>query len=124
MKDYIDAFALPIPLRNLSEYQLVAESVARIWKEHGALAYHEYVGDDLSLAGTRAFPEAINAKDGEAIIFGWVVFDSRRSRDLANERVATDPRMEELLAPLLNPDNVIFDAKRMLYGGFKPLVKH
>lgn len=122
MANYIDGFAFPIPKKHLEEYRLVAETVAKIWKEHGALAYFEYVGDDLKLEGTLSFPELFDAKEDEAIIFGWVVFDSRETRDLANKRVAADPRMTDLIAPLINPARTIFDAGKMAFGGFKPLV--
>ena len=122
MANYIDGFALPIPKVHLNEYRQVAETVAEIWKEHGALAYFEYVGEDLKLEGTRSFPEILGAKAEEAVIFGWVVFDSRSTRDLANQRVAADPRMIDLIAPLTDPSRIIFDAKRMVYGGFESLV--
>ena len=123
MANYIDGFVLPIPRNHLTQYKEVAHLVAKIWKEHGALAYFEYVGEDLTLEGTRSFPEAVEAKEDEAIIFGWVVFDSRKTRDIANERVATDPRMTDLIAPLTDPSRIIFDAKRMVYGGFQALVQ-
>ena len=123
MGNYIDGFVLPIPKKYLEEYCAVAETVAAIWKEHGALAYYEYVGEDLHLEGTRSFPEALEATADEAVIFGWVVFRSRESRDLANKRVATDPRMVELIAPLTDPKKLIFNAQRMVYGGFEPFVQ-
>ena len=122
MANYIDGFALPIPKVHLNEYRQVAETVAEIWKEHGALAYFEYVGEDLKLEGTRSFPEALGAKEEEVIIFGWVIFDSKETRDLVNKRVAADPRMIDLIAPLTDPSKIIFDAKRMVYGGFESLV--
>lgn len=123
MSDYIDGFVFPIPRIHLNEYRCVAEKVAEIWKEYGALAYYEYVGDDLTLEGTRSFIKTVDAKEDEAIIFGWVIFPSKKIRDLANKQVPTDPRMAELVAPLTNPKRLIFDASRMVYGGFQPLVK-
>lgn len=123
MANYIDGFVLPIPKDHLSEYKGVAEKIAHVWKEHGALDYVEYVGEDLRLAGTRSFPEFVGAKEDEVIIFGWVVFESREARVLANERVAADPRMTDLIAPLIDPSKTIFDAERMVYGGFQSLVK-
>lgn len=122
MTNYIDGFVLPIPKKHLDEYSHIAKKVAEIWKEHGALAYHEFVGDDLKLEGTGSFPELIEAKEDESIVFGWVVFSSRESRDLANERVAADPRMTDLVAPLTDGSRIVFDAKRMAYGGFRPIV--
>ena len=118
MANYIDGFVLPVPRDHLAEYQRVAEAVAAIWKEHGALDYREYVGDDLHLEGTRPFTDLVASTEDEAIVFGWVVFDSRAARDLANEKVASDPRM----ADLVDASNTGFDAERMAYGGFRPLV--
>jgi len=122
MANYIDAFTFPLPKKYLNEYKRIAETVAEIWKEHGALAYFEYVGEDLKLEGTRSFPEILEAKEEEAVIFGWVVFDSKTTRNLANQRVAADPRMIDIIAPLTDPSRIIFDAKRMVFGGFESIV--
>lgn len=123
MTNYIDGFVLPIPRIHLEEYKKVAEKVAEIWKEYGAIAYYEFVGDDLFLDGTKSFTETVEATKDEEIIFGWVVFPSKDIRDLANKKVPADPRMAELIAPLTNPEKLIFDAGRMVYGGFKSLVE-
>ena len=119
MAHYIDGFVLPVPRDRLGEYRRLAEAVAEIWREHGALDYREYVGDDLILEGTRSFTDLVAATEGEAIVFGWVVFESRRARDLANEKVAADPRM----ADLISSSESGFDAQRMAYGGFQSLVR-
>jgi len=118
MSQYIDGFVLPISRERLADYKCLVESVAKIWKEHGALDYREYVGDDMHLEGTSSFTDLVSAKDDETIVFGWVVFESREARDLANQKVAADPRMAELMAG----SNTGFDASRMAYGGFQPLV--
>ncbi len=118
MTQYIDGFVLPIPRKNLDDYQRLVETVAEIWKEHGALDYREFIGDDLYLEGTRSFVDMTGANEGDAVIFGWVAFASREARDLANEKVAADPRMLELMT---SADSG-FDAERMAYGGFHPLV--
>ena len=123
MAHYIDGFVLPIQRDRLNEYKRVAEAAAEIWTEHGALDYWEYVGDDLNLEGTRSFTDLVAATEDEAIVFGWVVFDSREARDLANESVLADPRMADLIDPLIDPSNPVFDAKRMAYGGFQSLVR-
>lgn len=122
MANYIDGFILPIPKKHLDEYKSVAVQVAEVWKEHGALEYHEYELDDKQMEGTRSFTEICDAKGDEAVIFGWVVFDSRETRDRANELVISDPRMSDLVDPLMDPDRLIFNASRMVYGGFKALV--
>ncbi|GJL56139.1 MAG: hypothetical protein NPIRA02_32710 [Nitrospirales bacterium] len=118
MAHYIDGFVLPISRDRLDEYKRLVEAVADIWKEHGALDYREYVSDDMILEGTRSFIDLVAATQGEAIVFGWVVFESREARDLANKKVAADPRM----ADLINSSNSGFDAERMAYGGFQSFV--
>ena len=69
--------------------------------------------------GTRSFADLLAAGKGEAIVFGWVVFDSRESRDIANEKVMADPRMTDLMA--LSTSG--FDASRMAYGGFQSFIR-
>lgn len=122
MSEFIDGFVVPIPKKYLGEYKQVAEKVAKIWKEHGALAYYEYFGENDQLEGTRSFAEMVQAEKDEVVIFGWTVFESRQVRDLAMKRVSADPRMKELIAPLLDPSRLIFDPERMVFGGFNSLV--
>lgn len=123
MANYIDGFVFPILRNHLIEYQSVAQRVAEIWKEYGALAYCEYVGDDMSLEGTRSFPRILNIKENETIVFGWVSFESKEVRDRANKQVAADPRMVDLVGPLTDPSRMIFDASKMVYGGFKASIQ-
>lgn len=118
MAHYIDGYVLPISRDHLDDYKRLVEGAAAIWKEHGALEYREYVSDDLIRNGTRSFTDFAAATDDEVIVFGWVEFESRAARDLANNKVAADPRM----ADLVKSSNSGFDAERMAYGGFKPLV--
>ena len=119
MANYIDGYVLPVSLARLDEYKRLVEAAADIWKEHGAIDYREYIGDDLIRDGTRSFTDLAAAADGEVIVFGWVEFESRAARDLANDKVAADPRM----ADLVQSSNSGFDAARMAYGGFRPLLR-
>ena len=114
----MDGFAFPIPSAHLGEYQKIAAAAAEVWKEHGALDYREYIADDLELEGTRSFVDALGVSPGETVVFGWVTFASRESRDAANAKVAADPRMVELMAS----GGSGFDATRMAYGGFRLLI--
>jgi len=123
MANYIDGFVLPVPRAQLDEYKRVAEKVAEIWKEYGALAYFEYVGNDLNQEGTHSFIEVVDVKEDEVVVFGWAMFPSREVRDRANQHVPNDPRMAEIIGPLTNPERLVFDAERMVYGGFQPLVE-
>ena len=121
MSNYIDGFVHPVPRIHLEEYLRVAEQVAAIWKEYGAISYTECIGDDLSLEGTRSFIDAVSAKEDEVVLFGWVVFPSKEVRDDANAKVPKDSRMADLVGSLIEPDRLIFDAGRMAYGGFYQL---
>ena len=121
--EYIDGFVFPIPKVHLNEYRKVAGQVAAIWKEYGALSYQEFVGDDLKLEGTRSFIEVAEVKEDEVVVFGWVVFPSKEVRDQANAQVPNDSRMTDLVAPLTQSDRLIFDASRMIYGGFQAFVQ-
>lgn len=119
MSHYIDGFAFPIANDRLDDYKALGGAVAEIWKEHGALAYYEYSGDDMTLEGTRSFIDVLSASENETVVFGWVVFESREARDRANKKVSTDPRMEQLVASVDSG----FDPERMAYGGFKSLIQ-
>ena len=118
MAHYIDGFVLPIPRHNLDEYKFLVQATAEIWREHGALEYREYIGEDLRSEETRSFTEFSGAAEDEVVIFGWVVFESREARDRANAKVSVDPRMTDLI-DLFGGG---FDAERMAYGGFQMFV--
>ncbi len=119
MSHYIDGFVFPTANDRLDDYRPLAEAVADIWKEHGALAYYEYSGDDMTLDGTCSFVDVLSASENETIVFGWVVFESREARDRANKKVSTDPRMEQLITSVDSG----FDPERMAYGGFRSLIQ-
>ncbi len=122
MARYIDGFAFPVSRDRLDEYKRVAEAVAEIYKEHGAMDYVEFVGDDMSREGTLPFPTLMSATEDETIVFGWVAFEDRAARDRVNKKVEADPRMADLVAPLMESSSPVFDPTRMAYGGFRTLV--
>ena len=118
MTDYIDGFAFPVSREHLAEYRRTAEAIAVIWKEYGALAYREFLGDDMVLEGTRSFLDAIEPGEDEVVVFGWVAFDSREARDAINKKVASDPRVAELMTA----SDTGFNPERMAYGGFRSMI--
>jgi len=118
MPQYNDGFVHPVPHSKLGAYKRLVVKVAEVWKKHGALDYWECVGDDLHFEGARSFTDLIGAGEKESILFGWVVFESREARDRANDKVAADPKMAELMAEA----DVGFAAERMAYGGFQPFI--
>jgi uncharacterized protein YbaA (DUF1428 family) len=121
--NYIDGFVFPISKIHLEKYKGISEQIAEIWKEYGALAYFEYVGDEMRLEGVKSFIPTLDAKEDEVIVFGWMVFPSKEVRDKANKLVPQDSRIPSLISKLTHSERIIFDSERMLYGGFKPLVQ-
>lgn len=119
MAKYVDGFVLPVPKKNLATYRRMAQAASKIWKEHGALDYRECVGDDLSVKFGLPFPKGIKTKPGETVVFSYILYKSRAHRDKVNGKVMKDPRIAEMC----DEKSMQFDAKRMLYGGFKTLVE-
>lgn len=118
MSKYVDGFVIPLPKDKIDEYRSLAEKAGKIWKEHGALAFIESVGDDLEVKDMVSFPQLANVGPDETVAFSWIVYESREHRDAVNAKVMADPRIKELGDPAKSP----FDCKRMAYGGFKTIV--
>ena len=115
---YVDGFVIPLQRNQIDLYRTMAEKACRIWKEHGALEFWECIGDDLEVKDQVPFPHLADAKPDETVIFSWIVFDSRESRDQVNAKVMEDPRFKGIDDASSSP----FDFKRMAYSGFKVLV--
>lgn len=118
MSRYIDGFVIPIPKDKIDDYQRLAETAGKLWKEHGALDYWECLGDDLEVKDMVSFPQLANIGADETVVFSWIVYASREQRDQVNARIMADPRIKQMC----DPDKPPFDCKRMAYGGFKVLV--
>lgn len=117
--NYVDGYVLPVLKKNLEAYRRVAQKASKIWREHGALEYKECVGDDLNVKWGRPFPRQMKIKPGETVVFSYIVFKSRAHRDRVNAKVMKDPR----LAAMMDASAILFDCKRMVYGGFKTIVE-
>lgn len=115
---YVDGFLLAVPKKNLAKYRAVARKAGKIWMEHGALAYLENWGDDVPTGKHTSFPMSVKLKKGEVVVFSWIVYKSRAQRDAVNKRVMKDPRVAAM-----GPEMMPFDGKRMMWGGFKNIVK-
>ncbi len=115
---YVDGFVLPVPKKKVEAYRAMARKAGKIWREHGALQFRECVADDVKRGKLTSFPQSVKLKPGETVMFSWIVFKSRAHRDRVNKKVMKDPR----LASMMDPKAMPFDAKRMVYGGFKVLV--
>jgi uncharacterized protein YbaA (DUF1428 family) len=119
MAQYVDGFVLPIPKEKVGVYRSIAEQAARIWREHGALEYRECIAEDMDAKEMVAFPRLAGASPDETVVFAWIIFESRASRDEVNAKVMADERLKGMC----DENEVPFDYKRMAYGGFQTLVK-
>jgi uncharacterized protein YbaA (DUF1428 family) len=119
MAEYVDGFVLPIPKKNIEAYRKLARKAGKIWKEHGALEYRECVGDDVPPGKTTSFQKSVKLKPNEVVWFSWIVYKSRKHRDAVNAKVLKDPR----IARMGGPQDMPFDMKRMIYGGFRVAVR-
>ena len=115
---YVDGFVIAIPKKNMSAYRRIAAKAGMVWMDHGAIQYCECVGDDLKTKWGIPFPKMAKAKAGETILFSWIVYESKKHRDKVNALVMKDPR----LAKMMDPSKMLFDMKRLAYGGFKVIV--
>jgi uncharacterized protein YbaA (DUF1428 family) len=119
MGRYVDGIVVPVPKKKVQAYRKMARLAGKVWREHGALEYHECVADDVKKGKVTSFPQAVKLKPSETVVFSWIVYKSRADRDRIMKKVMEDPR----LASMMDMDNLPFDAERMFWGGFKPLVE-
>ncbi len=119
MAKYVDGFVMAVPEGRLDDYRKLARRAGKIWLEYGALEYLECMADDVPTGKITSFPKAVKLKEGEIVFFSYIVYKSRAQRDRVNAKVMKDPR----LADMMDPKNPPFDMKRMIYGGFKPIVE-
>ena len=119
MSHYVDGFVVPVPRANLEAYRRMSERCAEVWMEYGALQYRECRGDDVKPGNLTSFPQSVQLKDDEVVVFSWIVYRNREERDRINEKVMADPRLKDMMDPAHLP----FDGKRMFWGGFETIVE-
>lgn len=119
MSHYIDGYVLPVPADKLPIYQEMAALAGKVWMEHGALQYWECISDDVKPGKVTSFPQAVQLKDNEVVVFSWILFASREHRDQVNAKAMDDPRLKSMM----NPKELPFDGMRMFWGGFRSIVE-
>lgn len=112
---YVDGFLLPIATDQLEAYRVIADRMAAIWMEHGALSVVEARADDASYGKITSFPRAVLQTEGETVIFSYITYRDRAHREDVKAKVIADPRMNEM-------DMSFVDGKRMVWGGFEVIV--
>ena len=117
--NYVDGFVVPVPKKKLPAYKRMAKKAGKVWREYGATAFYECAADDVAVGKRTSFPRSVKLKPDETVVFSFIMYRSRAERDRINAKVMKDPR----LAKMMNPKDMPFDGKRMIYGGFKTVVK-
>jgi uncharacterized protein YbaA (DUF1428 family) len=113
---YVEGFVVAVPAANKEIYRQHAAKAAPLFKEFGATRMVECWGDDIPDGQVTDFRGAVKAKDDEVVVFSWIEYPSKEVRDAANEKIMNDPRMKEM------GDTMPFDGKRMIFGGFAPIL--
>jgi uncharacterized protein YbaA (DUF1428 family) len=114
---YVDGFIVAVPKDKIEAYKVLAQRAGAVWREYGALSYVEAIGDDVPYGELTSFPRAVQATEDEVVVFSWITYESRESRDSILTKVMADPRLKDEM------ENMPFDGKRMIYGGFKVAIE-
>ena len=109
--------SLPCRPPTASHYTAYATEAAHVFKQHGALQVVECWGEDVPEGKLTSFPMAVKLAPDETVVFSWIVWPSKAVRDDGMAKVMADPRFD----PKTNP--MPFDGKRMIFGGFVPIVE-
>lgn len=113
---YIDGFVIAVPTANREKFIEHAGRFDPCFQEFGATRVIECWGDDIPEGKLTDFRRAVQATPEETVVFSWIEWPDKAARDSGMERVMKDPRMD----PATNP--MPFDGKRMIFGGFAPVV--
>ncbi len=115
---YVDGFIVAVPKDNMAAYKRMSKKMAKIWREYGALEFRECIADDVKPGKLTSFPQAVKLKADEVVVFSWIVYASRKERERINSNAMKDSR----LAEMMDPKQLPFDGKRMIFGGFEVLL--
>ena len=113
---YIEGFVAAVPTANKDVYKKHAEEAAPLFREFGVARMVENWGDDVPKGKVTDFQGAVQATDDETVVFSWFEYPDKATRDAANAKMMSDPRMEKMGAEMP------FDGKRMIIGGFDAFV--
>jgi uncharacterized protein YbaA (DUF1428 family) len=120
MSRYVDSFVVPVPKKNIDAYRTIAETMGKVWKEHGALEFIECLANDVKPGEVTSFPRSVQLKDDETVVCSYILYESKQDRDRINEKAMEDPRIKSTMS---DPQKLPFDGKRMFFGGFDVFVK-
>ena len=112
---YIDGYVVPVPAGNKAAYKAMAEKAVVLFKEFGAIRVVETWGDDVPDGKVTDFKGSVKATGDEVVVFSWVEWPDKATRDAGQKKFMEDPRMQDMT-------DMPFDGKRMIWGGFEVLI--
>jgi uncharacterized protein YbaA (DUF1428 family) len=114
---YVEGFLVAVPTANKEKYRAHAESAVPLFKKLGATRLVECWGDDVQDGKVTDFRRAVKAKDDESVVFSWIEYPDKETRNAANDKMQNDPDAMAGMAEMP------FDAKRMIFSGFAPILQ-
>jgi uncharacterized protein YbaA (DUF1428 family) len=111
---YVDGFVIAVPTANRDKVLAHARELDPVFLECGATRVLECWGDDVPHGQVTDFHRAVQATDDETVVFSWVEWPDKTTRDAGMKKMMDDPRMDPASHPMP------FDGKRMIFGGFSP----
>ena len=115
---YVQGFLLAVPDENKGKYTELAVTAAKVFRDNGALSVVETWGEDVPDGKLTSFPMAVKLEEGESVVFSWIVWPDKATRDKGNAKAIAE--LEE--AGGMMPDDTPFDTRRMIMGGFDIVV--
>jgi uncharacterized protein YbaA (DUF1428 family) len=111
---YTDGFVVPVPEGNTDAYQQLASKMAKAFRQHGATRVVEALSNDVPKGEVTDFYRAVKAEDGEKVVFSFIEWPDKQTRDQAWEKIMADDSMK--------PEGEMpFNGQRMFWGGFDPI---
>ena len=112
---YTDGFVVPVPQGRKEDYRQLAAKMAKVFRQHGATRVVEAFGNDVPKGDVTDFYRAVRAEEGEGVVFSFIEWPDKATRDEAWKAIMSDQS--------LKPEGAMpFDGKRMFWGGFEPIV--
>lgn len=114
---YVDGFILPVPDGKRDAYRAMADKASARFRHYGAVRVVEAWGDDLRDGKVTDYKKAVKAEPGENVVFSWIEWPDKATRDAGWEKIMKDPDMQPP-----DKDEMPFDGLRMFWGGFQPIL--
>ena len=112
--DYTDGFVVPVPEGKTGAYQELAAKMAKVFRDFGAIRVIEALSDDVPKGEVTDFYKAVKAEDGEKIVFSFIEWPDKATRDEGWKKIMED----ESLKP---EGEMPFSGQRMFWGAFAPI---